>query len=142
MDNKRISPSIDESLQTTISLTNKKKENNEDAVKVEIRIVFLILHDIETIQEKFTAEIYLESKWLLDNRVEMIPDVENLNVDTKWEPKWKPDLKIINIINESKVETWYKIENIDNKYYVYEMKRMKGMLIKNLIFIKTYGSRL
>ena len=36
--------------------------NLEDTnvIKVDVRVVFLELHDIETIYEKYTAEIYIE----------------------------------------------------------------------------------
>lgn len=32
----------------------------DNAIKVETRVVFLELHDIETVYEKYTAEIYIE----------------------------------------------------------------------------------
>ncbi len=34
------------------------QDNN--VIKVDVRVVFLELHDIETIYEKYTAEIYIE----------------------------------------------------------------------------------
>ena len=61
----------------------------------------------------------------------MIEDIENISGD--WEPKWTPNLKVENIINESSPKIWYKIiQEHDEAFYIIQMLRFKGTMYEKL----------
>lgn len=105
------------------------QDNN--VIRVDVRVVFLELHDIETIYEKYTAEIYVESRWRCDKNLEMIQDYESISSD--WQPKWEPKLKVENIITESSPKVWYRIIQVtDDEVYIIQMLRFKGTMYEKL----------
>jgi hypothetical protein len=121
------------------SLSTKKLENaeiieinqNDDIIKVEMRVVFLSIHDINTLNEKYTAEVYVEARWPLENEFDVIQD-EFKSLPLNWIPKWTPELQIVNIIQEAKSENWYRIGEDNGKLYLYEMKKIKGSFYEKL----------
>lgn len=101
-----------------------------NAIVVEVRVIILALHDVDTSNERFTAEVYIESKWDYNSVIEKDVDIEKLSDD--WKPKWRPELKILNVISEAKSDLWYKIAEINEKKHIFEMKRVKGTFYEKL----------
>ena len=108
-----------------LQLVAPKKDT--DPIEVNLSVIILGMHEIDTVNEKYTAEIYLKSRWSATKEFEIIPDLHTIAHD--WKPKWKPDLQIINTITESKCEVWYKIEEKGTETNIIEMRRMKGIYI-------------
>ena len=94
--------------------------------KVEIKLVIISLHEVDTLNEKFTAEFYIESKWPLEYEGSSIVE----DISKSWKPVWKPNLDILNIISKEKTKCWYKISEFNKKMYIFEMKRFKGGFCK------------
>lgn len=101
-----------------------------NAIRVECRVVFLSIHDIDTTNEKFTAELYIESRWNISHEFESHAHIEYL--PENWKPKWSPQISIDNVISELKNETWYKVSEEKGLKYIYEMKRIKGTFYEKL----------
>jgi len=101
-----------------------------DAIRVECRVVFLSIHDIDTSNEKFTAELYIESRWNIAHEFDSHGHIETL--PENWKPKWSPQISIDNIISEIKSETWYKITEEKGLKYINELKRIKGAFYEKL----------
>lgn len=99
-----------------------------EIVKVEIRIVFLKIGEIDTIKEQFQAEAFIEAKW----------KEPSLNIDeldsfdaTKF---WNPNIEIENAVGDIKADVSYKIvvEKNDPSPIIYEMRKVKGTFLENL----------
>ena len=110
----------------------------EKPFKVEVKLVIISLHDVDTLNERFTAEIYIESRWPLeyeefhnnnDNNSNNNNNIIDVKTITKtWKPKWSPNLEILNLISKEKFKCWYKISELNKKNFIFEMKRLKGKL--------------
>jgi hypothetical protein len=98
--------------------------------KVEVKLVIISIHGVDTLNEKFTAEIYIESKWPLEYEFKDNTETTRPLATKKWRPKWKPDLEILNLISKEKCKCWYKISETDQKMFIFEMKRLKGEFYK------------
>lgn len=74
------------------------------------RAVFLKIGDIDTLNEKFMAEAFIEARWV----------DRDLSPSTKYNPEtmWNPKLYIVNGLGELKQQIWF------NQYSIGEYKRM------------------
>lgn len=75
------------------------------------RAVFLKIGDIDTLNEKFMAEAFMEARWI--DR-ELHPSVK-YNPDTMWNPK----LYVVNGLGEIKQQVWF------NQYSIGEYQRVE-----------------
>jgi hypothetical protein len=103
---------------------------NDETIKmpnqilVELNIVFLKIGDIDNVNEKFQAEAYMEACWQDDS------------VDTRvgFDPRcnWEPELFIENSVGNLRQDVKYKIEKINGKTMIYEMRMIKGSFYERL----------
>lgn len=102
----------------------------ENATPVEVRVVFLGLHDIDTIGEKYSCEVFIESRWPIEKESANLP----LTISKDWKPQWTPELQIANLISESKSDIWYRIgqDPNSNKIHIYEFRKIKGIFYEKL----------
>lgn len=66
---------------------------------VEIRVVFYKIGDIDTLNEKFYAEAFIEASWIdpyMDKNKQYNPKIN-----------WNPDISITNSIGDLKEQIWY-----------------------------------
>ena len=93
----------------------KKTDVISDSIKymVEVRAVFLKIGEIDTLNEKFYAEAFVEAKWT----------DPGLDPKTKYDPNthWNPGLFIFNSLGELKQQVWYSQYSI-NEYQDEEME--------------------
>lgn len=87
-----------------IPVMNKKlsilsKSSRNEFYSVELRVVFLKVGDIDTLNEKFYAEAFIEAKWFDPN---LSPDKE-YNAERDWNPK----MYILNCLGDLKQEIWF-----------------------------------
>lgn len=70
---------------------------------VEIRAVFLKIGDIDTLNEKFYAEAFIEAKW-----IDPSLDYSSLS-PLKYNPvtHWNPKIYVVNSLGEMKQQVWY-----------------------------------
>jgi len=79
-------------------MNNNKTENNQDQL-VQVTIEFVKIGEIDTINEKYHAEIIIEAKWITKEVIEVYNP----------EQHWNPQLYIENLLQESKQEIKYKL---------------------------------
>lgn len=133
-------------------LTEKKPR------EVQIRVYYLRVGDIDTLNEKFFAEILIESKWEDPNakqefeseKIESLLQEREISSISKY---WTPDIFVENVLNDPKQNIHYKIkkepvnkndESIANRsrlsgsnqiefsYWIYEYRRVKGYFFEKL----------
>lgn len=75
-----------------------------------IRAVFLKIGDIDTLNEKFMAEAFIEARWI----------DRDLSPSIKYDPEemWNPKLYVVNGLGELKQQVWF------NQYSIAEFEKM------------------
>ena len=102
--------------------TNTKE--NEHITDVHIRVSFTKIYEIDTLNQRFHAEVLIESKWNDPNVTSSNYDLKNL--------EWKPELYIENVINDAKEEITYRIVQQQSGLMVCEIRKVKGVFWENL----------
>lgn len=101
--------------------------NVDETTKTEVSIRMGIskLYDIDTINQRFHAEVIVESKWH-DASIKSIQD------DTKT--IWRPDIYFENILNEPREELSLKLvwDDESRRVMVSEIRKVKGLFWENL----------
>ena len=83
----------------------------------QVFIKFIRVGEIDTLNEKYHAEIRVESKWKEDD-----PNLTEYNPENNWNPL----LYIENSFKEPKQEILYEITNFNDFSYITEIRRLKG----------------
>ena len=90
-----------------------------DVRYVQVLIQFLRIGEIDTMNEKYHAEIKIESKW-----------VENEDI-VEYDPKnykyWNPKLYIENALEDTKQQITYDVQLENDKFIVTELRIVKGV---------------
>lgn len=131
--------------------------NRLEPREVQVRVIFLRVGDIDTLNEKFFAEILVESKWeeprlstefdcsLIYNEEKELNNAHNY---------WNPKVYIENALNDPKQTVHYKIKkeifeikdhnnnennddlnpagNVRFKFWLYEYKKVRGYFFEKL----------
>lgn len=91
---------------------------------VYINISYSKIHDIDTINQRFQAEVIIESKWYDSS-------IKTDNFDEK--KIWKPELYIENGIKDVREEVAYHlIQNDEKRNNVCEIRKVTGIFYENL----------
>lgn len=106
-----------------------ENSSNQDNVPfkardVSVRVSYTKVFQVDTHNQRFQAEVIVESKWF-DS------DVDSLNFDVS-KLKWKPELYIDNAINEPNEKNSYKILKENGKFLITEIKVLKGTFSESL----------
>jgi hypothetical protein len=95
------------------------KNGLDESRTVEVLIQFCRIGEIDTMGEKYTAELYIESKWC------------DKEVSAKYDPKadWNPRIYIENAIQLTLEEIKYVVSKIDNgeEKMITEIRHVKGI---------------
>jgi len=90
---------------------------NSYAKLVEVRIEFLNLGEIDTMNEKFSAEVRIKSRWYDDDDIQEFDKKKN----------WHPRLFIENALADKyQEEITFSVSHIDGKSIVTETRIAKG----------------
>ena len=105
---------VNENTQNIEKYVLQKKESEEDdlglevrpdKVQVEVRVIFMNIIDVDTIEQRFNAEIFVQSRWLeprLQNKSQK--ELESYTGDGS---DWTPKVIITNLVGEPEEdETW------------------------------------
>lgn len=109
-----------ESLKTQTHEKKEKIDVNKTVqfpVQIQVSIEFLTIGEVDTLNEKFQAEVRITSKWC-DNQY----DKEEYEKDVDWNPY----LFIENSMHDVKEEFKYKVEKFDNRREITETRIAKG----------------
>lgn len=98
---------------------NNRKFKRDHQTTVYVSIIILKIGEIETADEKFQADAYIECYW----------NDDTLDSSQVYDSKlfWNPNLHIENTIGELKQEINHRTEMIDNTCRVYEARKIKGV---------------
>ncbi|RNA24094.1 gamma aminobutyric acid receptor subunit [Brachionus plicatilis] len=97
---------------------------SQSPIEADVRVSFTKIYDVDTLNQRFQAEILIESKWYDPSVKTMKQDVNSL--------EWTPELYIENAISESKHEVFRKIIQQESKLVVFEVQKIKGIFWENL----------
>jgi len=108
-------------------------------VEVRTRVVFLKIEDVNTKNESFAAEVFIESCWEDNDLYKKLYDDKNVDKKTANEElaklkydsniHWSPELFVENAIGELKQETKHKFELIDRNSDTKSSRNIKDYTI-------------
>ena len=119
---------------------------NSKPHQVELRVIFLRIGDIKTVNENYFAEILIESRW---EEPKLCSEFDNSNLFNEEKELssakiyWNPNIYIENSLNDTKKNVSYKIlkkftakkddvEDSNLKYWLYEYQQIKGHFFQKL----------
>jgi hypothetical protein len=122
---------MDDSSNTASQTTHITENDRAEAKVVHVMIEFLRIGEIDTMNEKYQAELYIESRWTDNSLVEEeLKGKSNLPIyDAK--KHWNPQLVIENSLQEPKENIKYEVSK-DNSgnLVVTEIRYVKGKNLK------------
>jgi hypothetical protein len=89
---------------------------------IEVRIEFLSFGEVDTMNEKFQAEVKVRSRWYDDE------DIEIYDKSIHWYPK----LFIENALHDVKEEISYQVDKLNDKSIITEIRIAKGSFWGNI----------
>jgi len=91
---------------------------SETPHKIQIKVDFTKIGEIDMMNDKFTCEVVIESKWYDNDR----------SIQTKYDPSrhWNPKIYIQNILSDPKETTKYDITTDENGIMITETIRVKA----------------
>ena len=97
---------------------NFPRIENMPAKFVEVNVRFLSFGEIDTMNEKYHAEIIIESKWTENEKL------------IEYDPKihWNPMLYVENALGDVKEKVNYEIIKSDQDFVITEIRYLKGEL--------------
>ena len=98
---------------TYVEMTNIA---NKYAKLVEVSIEFLSLGEIDTMSERYEAEVRIRSRWYDDE------EIDEYDKSIHWYPK----LFIVNALPDVKEEIRYRVERLHEKSIITEIRIAKG----------------
>ena len=102
-----------------------------ESVNVFVRVVFLKLGEVDTINEKFMADVFMQAKWS-----EPALDKTDMSAECEvndWTAYWNPKLYLENGLGEPKETIWYTVGySPTGKATVYQKRRIKGIFFEKM----------
>ncbi|CAF1224372.1 unnamed protein product [Adineta ricciae] len=115
-------------------------KQSDQAIHVYIRLVFLRIGEIDTLNEKYQAHASIESRWAVTvDRFSSIEQDELLNgksvvLEKYAESNWHPQLYIENSLGDLKEQIKYtaKLNRVEKEIYICEHRIIKGLFWEKL----------
>jgi hypothetical protein len=130
-----------------IAFQNMKENSNlspNKTVKVYVRLMFLRIGEIDTLNEKYQAQASIEARWpvefdklsanLSPDDQKRLSDGKSISLVNYAASNWHPQLYIENAIGDLKEQIRYsaKRSKADKKVYVCEHRDIKGLFWEKL----------
>jgi hypothetical protein len=127
----------EESLDSSLSNSNR-------ATKVYVRLMFLRIGEIDTLNEKYQAQLTIESRWPVDldklsstltyDEQKRLTYGKSVSLINYSESNWHPQLYVENALGDLKEQIRYsaKIYKTDNQIYICEHRDAKGLFWEKL----------
>ena len=112
-NNEKMPINIDPNPPTYLEMTTNA---NKYAKLVEVSIEFLSLGEIDTMSERYEAEVRIRSRWYDDE------EIDEYDKSRHWYPK----LFIVNALPDVKEDIRYRVERLENKSIITEIRIAKG----------------
>lgn len=113
-------------------------------IQVNIRLMFLRIGEIDTLNEKYQAQATIEARWSIDfdklaadlscDDQKCLIDGKSITLVKYSETHWHPQLFIENAIGDLKEQIRYsaKRSRCDQRYYICEHRDIKGLFWEKL----------
>jgi hypothetical protein len=107
------------SLVQSETVLDMDKDNKQTRI-IEVKIEFLSIGEVDTMNEKYQAEVKITAKWFETE------DIVKYNRKKNWNPK----LYIENALHDLKEDIKYKVTKVENKTVITEIRFCKGLNFK------------
>jgi hypothetical protein len=97
---------------------NALRDDSTDLKHVQIVVEFAKIGEIDTLNERYQAEFYIEAKWIEKTEI------------TEYDPNvhWNPKIYVENTYQEPKEVVKYDLSrDVDNNLVITEIRHIKGM---------------
>jgi hypothetical protein len=127
-----------------IADTNDEDNHQTSPIKVSIRLMFLRIGEIDTLNEKYQAQASIEARWpiefeklssdLSSEDQKRLIEGKSISLLKYAESHWHPQLFIENVIGDLKEQIRYssKKSKEDNQIYICEHRDIKGLFWEKL----------
>jgi hypothetical protein len=131
-------------LEKTQGTPNESSRHLNKTTKVYVRLMFLRVGEIDTLNEKYQAHAAIEARWLIDiNKLssslslddhKLLIEGKSISLIKYGESHWHPQLYIENAVGDLKEQITYsaKRSTTDNEIYVCEHRDIKGSFWEQL----------
>ncbi len=118
--------------------SNQPSRNLDSPTKVHIRLMFLRVGEIDTLNERYQAHVAIEARWPIDinnlspslssDDQKRLIEGKSISLLNYKESHWHPQLYIENAIGDLKEQIRYSAKKsiIDNEIYICEHNDIKG----------------
>ncbi|KAK3799495.1 hypothetical protein RRG08_052680 [Elysia crispata] len=100
-----------------------------ESPRVHVRAVFMKIGEVDTVKEKFDADLFLQARWrepALDSHHPHKPEVN-------WADTWNPGINIQNLLETRFDKTWRQMEFTSiGEAFVVEKRRVKGTFAESM----------
>ncbi|CAF4490816.1 unnamed protein product [Rotaria socialis] len=124
--------------------TLEPQRHGDTSVKVNVRLIFLRIGEIDTLNEKYQAQASIKACWPVDfnelssclshDDQKRLIDGKSVSLPNYAQSNWHPQLFIENVMGELKEQIRYsaKKSKQDNQIYVFENRDIKGSFWEKL----------
>ncbi|KAK2161180.1 hypothetical protein LSH36_120g06032 [Paralvinella palmiformis] len=106
--------------------------NTGEKKEIFIRVVFIKIGEINTLQENFFADAFVQARWReskLDGKGAKGEEVEFAERDKYW----NPSIYVDNCIGEPKESIWHQVHyDSSGSAYIVEKRRIKGLFFEKM----------
>ncbi|CAF3824054.1 unnamed protein product [Adineta steineri] len=118
--------------------------NSNKAYKVYVRLMFLRIGEIDTLNEKYQAQIAIESRWSIEldkissslssDELNRLLHGKSISLMKYAETNWHPQLYVENALGDLKEQIRYSARKskIDSQIYIREYRDIKGLFWEKL----------
>ncbi|UJR06795.1 hypothetical protein I4U23_011082 [Adineta vaga] len=130
--------------ETSINIDSSSSIQTDKAIPVYIRLVFLRIGEIDTLNEKYQAHASIESRWIISlNELLSFISIDDQNrllngksivLENYSEFHWHPQISIENSLGDLKEQIKYSAKRnlYDNQIYICEHRIIKGLFWEKL----------
>ncbi|CAD5114966.1 DgyrCDS3996 [Dimorphilus gyrociliatus] len=120
-----------------VKLISKQKEEDdilqeerEESIQVQVRCVFVRINDIDTISQKYSADVFIQAQWAEANLAGYSQnELDRLN----WKRQWHPRIKVTNVLGDLERSDEWTVAKAGSEYAVCSQRmRLKGDFKENL----------
>ena len=128
----------------TDTISNFLPRQSTTATRVHIRLMFLRIGEIDTLNEKYQAQASIEARWVVKlekltsklsaDDQKQLTSGKSVSLPKYAETNWHPQLYIENALGDLKEQVRYSARKSgdDNQFYVCEYRDVKGLFWEKL----------
>jgi hypothetical protein len=128
----------------TDETSNHPSRQSNKAINVFVRLTFLRIGEIDTLNEKYQAQASIEARWIVKSEQLLadlsaddqkhLMDGKSISLNKYAEKHWHPQLYIENALGDLKEQIRYsaKKSKEDDEFYVCEHRDVKGLFWEKL----------